>query len=155
MQDNELRDYWPKNFSTKVYDDLPKHIALAAGEIDRCLQAGAPRAAAAMTRTLVEAVAKDHNITKGNLQSKIEALAAAGLIGQELKEAVHEIRFLGNEAAHADFDGPPITMSEAQESAEWTDLLLDRIYQEPARVARLLARRAQRRASGGGTPAPG
>jgi hypothetical protein len=71
-----------------------------------------------MARATVEATAKDKGITSGKLQSKIEQLAANGHISEAMKEAAHEIRFAGNDAAHGDLVGEPISVEEATEVVE-------------------------------------
>jgi hypothetical protein len=52
-----------------------------------------------------------------------------------MREAAHEIRFAGNEAAHGDLV-ETISVEEAAEVMELMDAILERVYQEPAKVAR-------------------
>jgi predicted transcriptional regulator len=98
-----------------------------------------------MARAVVEATAKDKGITNGTVQTKINQLAADGHISEAMKEAAHEIRFAGNEAAHGDLVGEPISVEEASEVVELMDAILERVYQEPAKVARVRASREARR----------
>ena len=63
-----------------------------------------------------------------------------------MKEAAHEIRFAGNEIAHGDLAEQPIQADDAVEVLELMDAILLRVYQEPAQVAQLRARREARKA---------
>ena len=58
--------------------------------------------------------AKHENFTTGPLVDKIDAMYEAELIGRGLKEAAHEIRFIGNEMAHGDF----VTDIDQEDSAD-------------------------------------
>jgi hypothetical protein len=130
---------------SKTYPDVPEAIATAASEAHQALGALASRASVAMARATVESTAKDKGITGQNLETKINNLAAAGLISEAMREAAHEIRFAGNEAAHGDLVDEPIGVDEASEIVRLMDAILHRVYQEPAEVARVRSRREARR----------
>jgi hypothetical protein len=136
---------WPEALMTKTYPDVPEAIASAASEAHQALGALAPRAAVAMARAVVEATAKDKGIVCRGIQSKIEALAENGHISETMREAAHEIRFSGNEVAHGDLVDEPISNEEATEIVGLMDAILHRVYQEPAEVARIRAKREARR----------
>jgi len=140
-----ITSLWPTVVHRKGYPDVPEAIAAAASEAHQALGADAPRAAVAMARAVIEATAKDKGITNGDVQAKINQLAADGHISAAMKEAAHEIRFAGNEAAHGDLVGEPIGIDEAAEVVELMDAILERVYQEPAKVARVRASREARR----------
>ena len=61
-----------------------------------------------------------------------------------MKEAAHEIRFAGNEAAHGDITAELLTTDDASEIVSLMDEILERVYQEPARVAQIRAKRERR-----------
>jgi hypothetical protein len=142
-----IRQLWPTVVHRKIYDDVPEAIAGAASEAHQALGADAPRAAVAMARAVVEATAKEKGITQGRIQSKIDQLAANGHISEPMREAAHEIRLTANEAAHGDLVEEPISIEEATEVVELMDAILERVYQEPAKVARVRASREARRNS--------
>jgi hypothetical protein len=148
---DEVQEYWPITTAGIEFPDVPIHIVNVAKEAHSCLIVSAPRAAAAMSRAAVEAVAKDKGVSAKNLEKKIDALEAQGYISEAMKEAAHEIRFAGNEAAHADIAQEAISVEDAQEIVTLMDAILERVYQEPARVARVRQRRAERMAGGGPT----
>lgn len=129
------------------FPDVPAHIAKVAVESHRCTAARAPRAAVAIARATVEAIAKDKGITRGNLENKIDDLHGADHISLAMKEAAHEIRFAGNEAAHGDIVHEPISQADAEEIVALLDTMLERVYQEPARVAHVRRRRQERNAA--------
>ncbi len=78
----------------------------------------------------------------GNLKAKIDEMFAKGLVRDLVKDAAHEIRFIGNETAHGDFIAS-ITAEETDEVLELMTEVLEEVYQAPARLA---ARRAARQA---------
>jgi hypothetical protein len=135
---------WPETVAYRSYDDVPEAIASTASEAHQSLGAKARRAAVAMARATVEATAKNKGITRGNLQAKIEQLHANGLIGEDMMEAAHEVRFAGNEVAHGDILNEPISLEDAKEIVQLMDAILERVYQEPAKVARVRANRLAR-----------
>lgn len=141
----ELSDWWPKHIGGKDFPDVPEHVASTADEAHRCLSIGAHRGAVALARAVVEATAKDHGIDKGMLDKKIEAMARQGVISEAMKDAADEIRFAGNEVAHADLAEEPITADDAGEVLELMDAILTRVYQEPRQVQRVRERRKERK----------
>jgi Domain of unknown function (DUF4145) len=80
-------NFWPRHAAGKGFPDVPQSIAAAADEAYRCLSIGAHRAAIATARAVVEATAKDHEVTKGNLENKIDELAKMGVIGTDTAES--------------------------------------------------------------------
>ena len=138
-------DWWPKHVGGKAFPDVPEHIASTADEAHQCLSIGAHRGSIALARAVVEATAKDKGISKGALDKKIDELAKQGIISDAMKDAAHEIRFAGNEVAHADLAEEPITKEDAEEVLQLMDAILTRVYQEPAQVERVRTRRQERR----------
>jgi hypothetical protein len=51
-------------------------------------------------RAIVEAVCKEKVGDQGDLKKKIDRLAAAGLVSPDQAKLLHELRFMGNYAAH-------------------------------------------------------
>jgi hypothetical protein len=140
----DIETYWPVSTTRKKFPDVPEAIAIAACEAHVCLTAGSPRGAVAVARAVLEAVAKHKGIKHGGIQAKIDALYAAGLISEAMKEAAEEIRFAGNEAAHGDLIGEQLSIEDADEIVSLMDSILERIYQEPAQVERIRAKRERR-----------
>jgi hypothetical protein len=142
--DEDKITVWPIVVARVDYPDVPDAIAGAAREAQQALAASAARASVVMARATLEATAKDKGITNGTLESKIEKLNAQGLISQDMKEVADEIRLAGNEAVHGDILYEPMSIADAKEITELMDAMLMRIYQEPAKVARIRTNRLAR-----------
>ncbi len=143
--ENEIEEYWPTKVK-KDFPDVPTPIATTASEAHICLGAGSPRGAVALARAVVESVANDKGIRRGTPQSKIDELHRRNYISDDMKDAAHEIRFAGNEAAHSDVVAELLTIEDADQIVSLMDNILEHIYQRPARVARIRERREQRKA---------
>lgn len=141
----EIVKAWPEHVGGKAFPDVPDQIASAANEAHMCLSIGAYRASVAMARAVVEATAKDHEITKGNLQVKIEELAKRDIISTAMKDAAEEVRFAGNEVAHGDLAEEPLDKEDAEEILGLMDAIVLRVYQEPKQVERVRERRTARK----------
>ncbi|WP_129966937.1 DUF4145 domain-containing protein [Bifidobacterium pseudolongum] len=142
--DGEHLTWHPPVGHGKEYDNVNAHIASAASEAYSCYFINSYRAAVLMARTTVEAIAKDKGITDGTLQHKIEQMGEQNIIGPQLKDEAHEIRYLGNEMAHGDLD---VTVSE-QDAADilgFMDTMIDYVYQQPALIEKRRMLRQQRR----------
>lgn len=106
--------------------------------------------AAAGIRLLIEGVCVEQQVLEGpvpqedgsvqmrsNLQGKIYGLAQRGLISQTQAESLHEIRFLGNDAAHR-LDTPSIPVLSA--AVDIVEHLLTQVYENPIRLQRIQSR---------------
>jgi hypothetical protein len=147
VEEGDLNDamVWPARVDEREYPDVPKEIASVANEAHLALGANAPRAAVVMARATVELTAKGHGISSGTLETKIDKLAAEEHISEQMKFAAHEIRFAGNEVAHADMTAEHISLGDAAEIVDLMDAILKRAYQEPAQVARIRESREARK----------
>lgn len=140
-QADEFLDWLPEIIRGQEYSDVPQVIASAADEAHRCLSIASVRGALMLGRAVIEATAKDKGINSGSLFDKIDALGETGHVREHTRGAAHEIRAFGNDMAHGDFD-PPVSKSDAGEVLALMDEVLDEVYEGPARVARLKARRS-------------
>ncbi|MFI5538138.1 DUF4145 domain-containing protein [Nocardia sp. NPDC051900] len=141
--------WYPTTALGKDFPDVPAQIESAACEATQCLGMQYNRAAVILARAVVEAVAKDKNITTGSIQAKIDEMHKQGLIRAHTKDAAHEIRFLANEMAHGDFTKQQIPQAEAEDVLNFMSELLAEVYQGPARVDRQRAARLARKAQAG------
>lgn len=148
LEDSGFTEFLPARSAGKDFPDVIDPIAAAADEAHRCLSAGAPRGAVALARAVVEATAKNQGVTTGSLMNKIDALAKQGVISNHMRDAAHEIRFAGNEVAHGDLAEEPMSSDDARDVLDLMDAILERVYQEPAKVARVRERREARKATG-------
>jgi hypothetical protein len=143
-----ISQFWPTSVKGKTFPDVPTPLADAASQAHMCLSAGSPMGAVVVARAVVEAVAKGHGITKGNLKAKIDRLYAEGHITSTMAAAATEIRFAGNEAAHGDVVADVMEerpgVEDAAEVVGLMDSILERLYQEPARIAKIRTKRELR-----------
>ena len=130
---DELR-WRPSATESHGYPDVPPHISEAATEAFECQSSEHYRGAILLARAVIEATAKDVGITSGKLTSKIEAMAAAGLIRNIIKDAAHRIRQLGNDMAHGDFVDP-VSAEESRLVIRLMGDILNDVYQTPAAIS--------------------
>lgn len=130
----------PEVVGGKDFPDVPEHIASAADEVYKCRSTNALRAAILLARGVVEATAKERGIDKGTLHAKIEALFSRGDIRGFTRDAAHELRFLGNDMAHGDFVND-VDSDDADAVLDVMTEMLSEVYQGPARVNRMKAKR--------------
>ncbi|MET8404341.1 DUF4145 domain-containing protein [Streptomyces sp900116325] len=124
-------------------------VAAVAREAHSSLGLGNVHAAVLMARTTVEAPAKTKGIVTGNLVAKIDALYAQHLIYEHVRDAAHEVRFAGNDAAHGDLVDDPISAEEAE-----AIMLLEGVFIAPAKTAaQAAARQARKNATVNGSGA--
>ena len=117
------------------FPDVPSSIAGPASEAHVCFSAQAYRAAILMARAVVEATCKNRGITKGTLEKKIDELHAQGFINEQVHAEATEIRLLGNDMAHGDFD-QEVTATDAEEMLGLMAEVLEEVFQRPARLAK-------------------
>ena len=85
-------------------------------------------------RAIIEAVCSNKNISSGNLQNKIEELHNVGVLTKEGAQILHQIRQLGNKAAH---EVKANTQDELFAAFEVVEHLLATVYVMPRKAARL------------------
>lgn len=160
--------WFPKRVSIPNLSVLPDHIAGAGREAYETRSMGSYRSSILMARAVIEAICKDKGITNGRLNSKIDQLAERGLILQSTKDEAHEIRYLGNFVAHADFATQPdvdesdesedspeadfalsdVDESDADDVLDVLQSIIDQIYVTASRSERMRSRRGLRKANG-------
>ncbi len=139
-------EWQPVRMVGRRFDDVPSPIDAAASEAWACYSIGQYRSSVLMARAVVEATAKQQEIRTGNLMAKIDALYKAETIGKGVKEAAHEIRFMGNEMAHGDFV-TDIGEDECADVLTFLEEFLNEVYQRSARLTAFREQRLARRAA--------
>lgn len=143
-------EWWPKVGSSPTVEDVPEAIGRAAREAYSSASVSNHMAAILMARTVIEACAKHRGIVKGTLSSKIDAMRDDQLIRPAIAEQAHEVRFAGNDMAHGDIDVAPDAV-DSEEILALMSSVLTEVFQDPARLARI---RAKRQGGNGGSPTP-
>jgi hypothetical protein len=139
--DRAVQVQWlPLAAETPEVPDVPAAIERAAKEAYASAAVGNFMAAILMSRTVIEACAKDRGIAKGTLKVKIDAMKDAGLIRPAMAEQAHEVRFAGNDMAHGDIDVAPDAI-DAEEILALMASVLAEVFQDPARLERIRAKR--------------
>lgn len=82
--------------------NLPDRVREALEEAVACHAAEAYVAAGMMVRKTLELVCEDREAEGDTLYARIEALRDKVVIPQELLEGMHDLRLLGNDAAHVE-----------------------------------------------------
>lgn len=150
---DDIEEFWRRNPPTKwspeyvqgqQYADVPEHIASAAGEAHKNASVGSNMSAILMARTVLEATAKDKDVTSGSLYQKIDALAEKELIRRSTQSAAHVIRDFGNDMAHGDIS-KLVDPEDAEALLTLMDLVLHEIYQMTATTDALKAKFAARK----------
>lgn len=136
-------EWWPKVGAAPEIEDVPPAIARAAREAYSSASIGNPMAAILMARTVVEATAKANGISSGTLASKINQMREMNLIRPAIAEQAHEVRFMGNDMAHGDIEDAPDSIDAEEILALMAEVLAE-VFQGPARLERIRARRSER-----------
>ncbi|MFE7889689.1 DUF4145 domain-containing protein [Streptomyces sp. NPDC057412] len=103
--------------------------------------AGAFRLAGVGYRATVEQIVKERGAAGKNLYERITGLGNLG-VAQEIVDAFHEARFVGNDAAH---DALAYSAEEIADIAELINEAVLVLYVQPAQRARMAAQRTARR----------
>jgi hypothetical protein len=128
----ELKEFDPKGIPGKVRSSLEEAIKCEAQE---CY-----RAAALMIRRTLEDLCEDRGASGGNLSDRIDALGTQIVIPKDLIEGAHELRFLGNDAAHVEAKQyADVGKDEIDAAIDLVKALLRATYQTSSLVERLKA----------------
>jgi Domain of unknown function (DUF4145) len=121
----------------------PTDIQSEFREAELCAAAGAYRGASALLRSTLEKTLKTNGYIKGNdptlrdLQKRIDAAAADGIITEARKKRAHEeIRSLGNDVLHEDWR--QVTPDEVDTAHQYTQRILEDFYDDRAGVETIL-----------------
>ncbi|MFF8915421.1 DUF4145 domain-containing protein [Streptomyces sp. NPDC015032] len=146
----EIRRVYPKvePQPRQISSDAPSLVREIFGEAALTESVGAYRLAGVGYRSVVEQIAKDQGATGSNLYNRITSLAALG-VSQNIVDAFHEARVVGNDAVH---DGLAYSAEEIADVAELINEAVFIIYVQPAQRARMAATRAARRQAAAASP---
>ncbi|EMK6832331.1 DUF4145 domain-containing protein [Vibrio cholerae] len=119
-------------------ENIPPKIRSTFEEAVICHAERCYAASAIMVRRTLEELCQDKSCTGNNLFNRIENLKSSVVLPTELFAALHELRVLGNDAAHIeskDFDN--IGEEEVSIAIEITKEILKSVYQMESLVNRL------------------
>lgn len=116
---------------------VPPEIARDFQEALACQAAGFNYAVALVARRVLQATAREViGGERTNLAAEINAIPA-GRISDTLRNSAHHVRFVGNDAAHAN----SVSSDEVEHLVVFTEQLLDALYVQPAVLAEAQATR--------------
>ena len=148
----KILQIWPKTLPGKVNDLIPEPIKSDYEEALVCEAAGSYRGAATLARRTLQVVCLEKGAPKEKQQKKnpekmmkvdlseqIDWLYKNNIITDEIKNWAHEVRYVGNDAAHP--NATEVTKDDARDILELLESMCDVLYIAPARAA---ARKAKR-----------
>lgn len=145
---------WPKSLPGKVSDLIPEPIKGDFEEALVCEAAGSYRGAATLARRTLQVICLEKGAPKEKQQKKnpektmrvdlseqIDWLYKNNIITDEIKNWAHEVRYVGNDAAHP--TATDVSSDDARDILELLQSMCDVLYIAPARAA---ARKSKRTA---------
>jgi hypothetical protein len=123
---------------------IPPSIIECLREAITCHAQGCYKACGMMIRKTFEAICDDRGATGKDLRDRIDALQGMIVISKPLMDAMHEIRLLGNDAAHIkskDYDD--VGKEEVESAIELTKEILKALFQYDHLLNRLIAQKKQ------------
>lgn len=86
----------------KHYSSMPKEVTSTYHDTYKALTHGLDQLAGIGMRQTVERVCVQNDITSGNLWQKINNLHEKGIVTEQMKDLLHNVRIFGNNNAHTD-----------------------------------------------------
>ena len=129
----EIRS-WPDSLERELdVAHLPTDVADYYADAKRCLDADIPDAAAVQLRRTLEAAAAHYGHTERVLMQRIEALIAEGLVTKSFAPALHIVRVIGNQGAHASDER--VGQETAERALRFTTQFLRNLFEVPGELA--------------------
>lgn len=120
---------------------LPENVKTAYDQAARSLHASLFEPCVLMSRKCLEAVCKILKANGQDLSKRLAKLHEAGHIDSRLLKWAHQVRLIGNEAAH-DID-TPVTKEDARDVFDFTEAILIYVFSLTKRFESLQARRSK------------
>lgn len=131
---------WPSRL-----DEYPEHWPEVIGrywlQAHRSIRDENWDAAATMVRSALQVALRDHEAVGGSLRAEIDDLAEKGRLPPVMKEWAHELRLLGNEAAHPHENQEAPDPQDVRDACEFLDFLVNYLYNLPHEIEQYRARR--------------
>jgi hypothetical protein len=129
-----VKRQWPAPRQPNIPEGVPEKIQAIYLEAENNFLARSHLSAAMMFRKTLELSVIELGETKGNLYSKINNLEQQRRISPDLAKWAHEVRLIGNGAAHDDPPEPDEAEADANDIREFTELFLTYIFTLPQRI---------------------
>ena len=137
-QGSRLELSYPPRLISFDATNIPARILESFQEAILCHGNNCLKASAIMIRKTLEELCNDKSASGKNLYKRLENLSTQIVLPNELKEAMQELRLLGNDAAHIEAQTyDEIGKDEIEISIEFTKEILKGIYQYDSLLTRL------------------
>jgi hypothetical protein len=128
-----LVEHWPSQIDTKAPEHIPDNVAsFYLQGMDNLARKNYDAAGTMFRKSLDAALRRLDQSGKGTLQQRIDNLPAAVAVTPAMKEWAHQIRELGNDAAHEE---DPFTPDEAKTLQSFSELFLIYTFTLPGMLA--------------------
>lgn len=134
-----LESFYPYSFQpAKLPKATPQEVVNEFREAESCMSHQLWRSASAMFRSAIEKTLKANGYTKEkNLEQKIDAAAADGVITEARKQKAHdEVRSLGNDVLHDEWR--LVSMEEAESAHHYIQRIVEDFYDDRTAVEKIL-----------------
>jgi Domain of unknown function (DUF4145) len=125
---------YPAPLPTYSEPAVPEQLRFEFTEALQSRASGFLIGAALVGRRVLQAAVRERGGTGRNLQDEIDSLPS---LSQAYKAHAHQVRLIGNDAAHAD----PVTAVDVADLIDFTEMVLAELYVNPARLAAAQQRR--------------
>lgn len=118
LLNNKTGEIYPYPLPKPIDKRIPDSIRIDFEESLRCLSINANRASAVMARRALQSICLDKGAKENEkLVKQIDWLFEQGIITKDLKDWAHEVRFVGNDAAHPKIPikDEPISKKDAED----------------------------------------
>jgi len=135
---DSIRQSFPPESIDFDSTDIPPSVLEAFKEAVECHAHACYKASAIMVRKTLEEVCADRGADGRNLKAKLDNLRGKLSLPNEMFDALHDLRLLGNDAAHvelSDFDG--IDKEKVEVALDIGKEILKAAYQYKAIMGRL------------------
>jgi hypothetical protein len=135
----EVLHAWPALGAADLDAAVPANVADSYLEGVRCLGASAPNGGVAMFRNAIAYMVEDKGSveakSKADLKAQIKQMIAEGGPLGALGDWADHVRLFGNAGAHPNLFGA-VTQDEAEEVLRLVRMMIELLYEVPARIAR-------------------
>jgi hypothetical protein len=132
---------WSLRFD-KAPDHFPADVARYWLQAKKSLVACNYDAAVVMARSAVQLALRAHEAKGANLLEAIDDLTSKGLVSPVLQDWAHNVRELGEEAAHPRTAESPSAAQDAAEVVNFSDFMFEYLYLFPKRIGEFRERKA-------------
>lgn len=140
---NVVLAVWPAELREFDMTAVPAAVTACLDEALHCEAIGATRAASLMVRRTLEEICADRSATGANLFKRIESLGEQIVLPDGFVAAMHNLRFLGNDAGHVEarhYD--KVGADELDAALDVTQVIVQATYQYQSTIGKLQALRA-------------